>query len=106
MKVLLDECIDQRLAKELVGHDVTTVPQMGWAGLSNGELLRRAEGVFDVFVTVDLNLPFQQQPSKFQLATFVLRATSNQGADLKPLVPMLLAVLPQARPGEVRVIGG
>ena len=59
MKILLDECIDRRLAKEIVGHDVKTVPQMGWATIKNGELLSLAEKEFDIFLTIDRNLSFQ-----------------------------------------------
>lgn len=59
MKLLLDECIDRRLAKDLEGHEVKTVPQMGWAGIKNGALLTLAENEFDVFITVDRNLSFQ-----------------------------------------------
>ena len=57
MKVPLDECIDRRLARDIAGHDVKTVPQMGWAGIKNGDLLTLAEKQFEVFVTVDRN-PF------------------------------------------------
>ena len=64
MKILLDECIDRRLAKDIQGHEVLTVPQAGWAGIKNGELLRLAQAQFDVFVTVDQNLSFQQNPPK------------------------------------------
>ena len=60
MKVLLDECIDRRLAQELSGHEVKTVPAMSWAGITNGQLLTLAEREFDVLVTVDRNLPYQQ----------------------------------------------
>ena len=105
MKILLDECIDQRLAKELVGHVVKTVPQAGWKGRSNGDLLKLAEGSFDVFVTVDTNLPFEQELSRFRIATFLPRAPSNRLEDLKPLISTLLAILPEARAGEVRVVG-
>ncbi len=59
MKVLLDECIDQRLAAEIADHEVKTVPQMGWANLKNGQLLTLAQAEFDVFITVDRNLPHQ-----------------------------------------------
>jgi len=58
--VLLDECVDRRLAGDIQGHDVKTVPEVGWAGFKSGELVFRAERPFDVFVTVDRNLPFQQ----------------------------------------------
>jgi hypothetical protein len=86
VKLLLDECIDQRLAKDLGGHDVRTVPQMGWAGIKNGALLTLAEDEFDVFITVDRNLSFQQNLPKFNIAVLVLHATSNRLADLKPLL--------------------
>jgi hypothetical protein len=58
--MLLDECMDRRVANEIEGHEVVTVPQAGWAGIQNGELLRLAQAQFDVFVTVDRNLSFQQ----------------------------------------------
>jgi len=60
VNILIDECIDRRLAKQLSGHIVKTVPQMGWAGIKDSELLGLAEIEFDVFITVDRNLPFQQ----------------------------------------------
>ena len=78
MKILLSECIDRRLAKEIVGHDVKTVPTMGWAIIENGELLALAEKEFDVFLTVDRNLSFQQNLPRFNLAVIVLRAPSNR----------------------------
>jgi hypothetical protein len=56
VKILLDECIDRRLAKEIQGHEIVTVPQAGWVGIQNGDLLRRAQDRFDIFVTVDRNL--------------------------------------------------
>lgn len=98
--MLLDECIDRRLVKDLVGHDTKTVPQAGWAGLRNGALLGRAEGQFDVFVTVDRRIPSQQNLSRFSIAVIVLRARSIRLADLRPLVPRLLAVA-RAKRGEV-----
>ena len=58
MKILLDECVDRRFAKEIEGHEVVTVPQAGWAGIKNGELLTRVQMQFDAFVTVDRNLAF------------------------------------------------
>ena len=89
MKLLLDECIDRRLAKEIEGHEVVTVPQAGWAGIQNGELLRRAQEQFDVFVTVDRNLSFQQHLPQFTIAVIVLQAPTNRLKDLRPLVPQL-----------------
>ena len=103
--MLLDECVDQRLAEHILGHDVKTVPEAGWAALKNGELLRRAEQSFDVFITVDRHLPFQQSLPRYSIAVIVLRARSNRVADLRTLVPQLLEVLPAAKPGEVTWVG-
>ena len=72
MKVLLDECVDWRLARDLLGHDVNTTRQMGWATIKNGELLALASEHFDAFVTVDRNLSFQQNISAFKIAVVVL----------------------------------
>jgi hypothetical protein len=103
--VLLDECVDRRLAGDILGHDVKTVPEAGWAALKNGELLTRAAQEFDAFVTVDRNLPFQQDLSRISLAVIVLRAVSNRVTDLRGLIPQLLAALPLAKRGEVTWVG-
>jgi hypothetical protein len=105
VKLLLDECIDRRLAIDLVGHEVKTVPQVGWAGVKNGALLTLAENEFDVFVTADRNLSFQQNLPKFNIAVLVLHATSNRLADLKQLVPEILSTLPTLTKGAARHIG-
>ena len=68
MKILLDECLDRRLTREIFGHEVKTVPQMRWAGAKNGELIRLAEVEFDVFIMVDRNLSFQQNLPKYDIA--------------------------------------
>src|SRR5215469_3811414 len=78
VRVLLDECIDWRLSREIVGHEVKTAQQMGWASLQNGELLSRAAGHFDVFVTVDRNLSFQQNLTSLPIPVVVLRAKTNR----------------------------
>lgn len=85
MRVLLDECIDRRLATSILDHDVKTVPEMGWATIKNGELLALAQQQFDVFVTVDRNLSFQQNLPQYSVAVIVLRAPSNRLGDLLPL---------------------
>lgn len=105
MKLLLDECIDRRLAKDLEGQDVRTVPQMGWAGIKNGALLTLAEQEFDVFITVDRNLSFQQNLPKFNIAVLVLHASSNRLEDLKPLAPKILATLPTLTKGVAEHVG-
>jgi hypothetical protein len=77
VRVLLDECIDRRFAKDIQGYEVLTVPQAGWAGIKNGELLTRAQTQFDVFVTVDRNLAFQQNIPQFTIAVIVLQAQTT-----------------------------
>ena len=105
MKVLLDECVDWRLSRDVVGHEVQTARQMGWSTIRNGELLALASGTFDVFVTVDRNLSFQQNLPTFTIAVIVLRAHSNRLADLQVLVPELLASIPVAKRGGVTYVG-
>ncbi|NJK67747.1 MAG: DUF5615 family PIN-like protein [Microcoleus sp. CSU_2_2] len=100
MKLLLDECIDRRLAREFVGCEVKTVPQMGWAGVKNGQLLALAGADFDVFITVDRNLSFEQNLQQFNIAVIVLQAPSNRLADLKPLAPKVLAILSEVAIGQ------
>lgn len=104
MRILLDECIDRRFAAELLGHDVSTVPQMGWAGLKNGELLRTAQTAFDVFVTMDRNLSVQQDVSACTLAVIVLRSRSNRLVDLRPLAAGLLAIIATAVKGQATFV--
>jgi len=101
VRVLLDECVDRRLAADIRGHEVVTVPDAGWAAIKNAELLARAQLEFDALVTVDRNLPFQQDLSRFSIAVIVLRARTNRLADTRDLIPQLLAALPAAKRGEV-----
>ncbi len=105
IRLLLDECIDRKLAREFVGYEVRTVPQMGWAGVRNGEILALAETEFDVFITVDRNLSFQQNLPQFNIAVIVLQAPSNRLADLKPLAPEILAILATVVKGQATVVG-
>ena len=105
MKILLDECVDQRLARDFIGHEVCTVAQMGWKSKSNGELLALAADVFEVFVTTDRNLSFQQNVDNLSIAVVVMTAHTNRLADVRPIVPALLKVLPFLKRGEVREIG-
>jgi len=104
MRVFLDECIDWRLSRDIVGHRVMTARQMGWTTIKNGELLALAGGQFEVFVTVDRNLSFQQNLISHPIAVIVLRAKTNRLADLKPLAPKLVAAIDSARPGVVKFI--
>ena len=101
MRILLDECIDRRFAKEIEGHEVFTVPQVGWAGIKNGELLSRAQSQFDAFVTVDRNLAFQQNVPQFSIAVIVLESPTNRLKDLRPLLPKLQQLFLKVRKGEI-----
>jgi len=104
VKVFLDECVDWRLARDIVGHEVKTAHQMGWSTIKNGELLALASESFDVFVTVDRNLSFQQHLIAFKIAVIVLAAKTNRLADLRPLVPALLAAIPSAQAGAAKLV--
>jgi len=104
MRVLLDECVDWRLSRDIGGHDVKTARQMGWSAIRNGELLALASAQFDVFVTVDRNLAFQQNLLSVSVAVIVLRARTNRLADLRPLVPQLLKAITSAAPGPVTTV--
>ncbi len=100
-RILLDECIDWRLIRHLRPHRVTTVGRMGWSGIQNGRLLRKASGEFDVLVTVDRNLSFQQNLFNVDLAVIVLCVPSNRLQDLLPLMPRVLERVPALGPGDV-----
>ena len=105
MRILIDECIDRRFVRELKGHYARTVPQMGWAAITNGRLLALAEKEFDVFITVDRNLSFQQSLPKFHVAVLVLRARTNTLSDLKPLVPQILKTLSELPKRQATYLG-
>lgn len=102
MRILLDECVPRPLKKEFAGHDVHTVPEMGWSGKKNGELLALLvpQG-FEVFVTVDQNLSYQQNLRAANVAVIVLIAASNRLADLLPLMPSVHASLATIQPGDL-----
>ena len=104
--MLLDECVDWRLSRAITGHEVKTARQMGWTTIKNGELLALAAREFDVFVTVDRNLSFQQNLSGLPIGVIVLRARSNRLADLMGLVPGLLDAIAIAETGRAHVVGG
>jgi hypothetical protein len=105
VRVLLDECVDARLADHITGHAVSTVATRGWVGISNGKLLALAQSEFDVFVTVDRNLSFQQHLPSFGIAVILITAKSNRIADLISLAPALLSSIPTAVAGRVTNVG-
>ncbi|HEX8196783.1 MAG TPA: DUF5615 family PIN-like protein [Pyrinomonadaceae bacterium] len=101
MKLLLDECAPRRLKNYFVGHDVLTIEQAGFKGLKNGNLLRAAEGKFEVLITVDKNIEYQQNTAALPLAIVILAATSNRLESLLPLIPNALKVLETIKTGDV-----
>ena len=104
MRILLDESLPRQLAALMPQHEVRTVKQMGWAGTRNGPLLQLAAQQFDVLLTADRSLEFQQNLKHVRIVVVVLVATTNRIESLRPLVPSLLKVLPTAKPGQVLLI--
>jgi hypothetical protein len=105
VRVLLDENLPHDLIAALVGHSVSTVQGLGWAGTKNGDLLNRASGVTDIFVTMDGKLEHQHDISILPFGVVVVGAPSNRMSDLILLVPEMLAALDRVRPGKVEHVG-
>lgn len=105
MRILIDECLDWRLCRALSEHECASVQQMGWGGLSNGLLLQKAQEEFDVFLTGDTNLSFQQNVTSFDIVVVVLEAGSTRLSDTITLIPDVLKLLPNLQPGEVVRVG-
>ena len=102
MRVLLDEQLPRQLASYLVGHTVSTVQQLGWAGLKNGELLARAESSgLDACLTAVQNIQFQQNLRGRRLRILVFVTQSNALEDIVPVVPTALSALVKLQPGEL-----
>jgi predicted nuclease of predicted toxin-antitoxin system len=106
MRILLDESLPRRLSHALAGHAVSTVVEAGWSGVKNGRLLALAAAQFDVFVTADRNLQYQQNIAALPLAVVVLVAHDNRLATLLPLVPDLPACLAKLLPNSLIRVGG
>ncbi len=106
MKILLDECVPNPLKRLLADYDVATMRQLGWNGLKNGVLLRRlVETEFDVLLTVDQNIAYQQNIAELPLAVIIMVAKNNRLEALEPLIPQVVAALESFRPGIVLRIG-
>lgn len=105
MPVLLDENLPIELAAEFSGHEVDTVVGIGWSGLTNGELLGRAAGTYDAFVTMDRNLEHQQAISRLPFAVILIVAPSNRRRDLRPVVHRLQDALKATRPSAFIRVG-
>jgi predicted nuclease of predicted toxin-antitoxin system len=98
MRILLDEDLPRKLGNALVGHEVTTVPRAGWSGIKNGKLLALAATKFDVFLTMDGNLEFQQNLTTLPVAVLVVEAISNRIEHLESKVPAILKELNHIQP--------
>jgi hypothetical protein len=106
VRALLDENLPHDLVPALTGHEVATIQGLGWSGLKNGELLRRAAGHIDAFITMDSNLQFQQRLEGLPFGVVVIHARSNRMADLLPIIDLVLVALAELLPGAVRHVGG
>lgn len=98
MRLLLDESIPVKFRRSLPNHDIRTVVEMGWSGVKNGKLLALAADNFDAFVTVDKNLPYQQNLTTLPIAVVVLDAVSNELPALLRLLPALDQALLSLKP--------
>jgi predicted nuclease of predicted toxin-antitoxin system len=107
MRLLLDECVPRPLLRDLAGHDAHHVVDMGWSSRRNGELLNlMLADRFEVLLTVDQNLPFQQNLRGSGIGVVVVVARTNRVKELRPLVPQILEALAAVKPGELRTVGG
>ncbi len=102
MRILLDENIPRKLRGHFgTDHAVTTVPDMGWAGIKNGALIKLMQGQFEVFVTADQNMQYQQNFQKVGFIVVVLKAYKNKLELLLPLMPAVRAKLGELQPGDI-----
>jgi hypothetical protein len=106
VKVFLDECVNRRIVRLIEGRDIRTARQMGWTSVKNGALLALCEAEFDVFITVDQNLPKQQNLSRLDLAIIIVVAHTNRLKDMLPLIPRLQAAIPVCAKGAATIIDG
>jgi predicted nuclease of predicted toxin-antitoxin system len=105
MKILIDENLPRKLVAYLLGHESRTVVECGWPGKKNGELLALADLLFDVLLTLDKNLPYQQNLDSIRIAVLIIHAYSNRLSDLLPLLPECLAALETIQPRQVVRVG-
>src|SRR4051812_17794958 len=101
MKILIDECLPRKLKQTLKEHEVMTVPEAGWAGKKNGALLRLMIGAFDIFLTIDSNLEYQQQLIGQPVSFVVLSAKNNRFETLQPLMSEVRHALETIHTGQV-----
>jgi predicted nuclease of predicted toxin-antitoxin system len=104
MRILLDECVDWRLLRDLTDYDAKTVKQLGWEHIEDGALLSLAAEQFDVFITVDKDLPNEQNVPSFDLCVIVLRGRTTRLPDLRELLQPLRRALAGARPHALEIV--
>lgn len=102
MTVILDENLPRGLKRLLTDIDVSTVQESGWSGISNGDLIARADGRFDVLLTADKNLRYQQNLSARQIA--IVELPSNRWPDLKAMAQQITDTLRTVEPGSYRFV--
>ena len=106
MRVLLDECVNPRVRDAFPKHEVRTVNEMGWGGITNGKLMALAQRTFDVFVTVDQNIEHQQNLAKFTLGLVVVAVPDNNIKYFRPVFVELQKAAESVQPGHViHVVG-
>ncbi|MGD0790171.1 MAG: DUF5615 family PIN-like protein [Terriglobales bacterium] len=106
MKVLLDECLPRKLKDRFASHDCYTVPEAMLGGKKNGELLAIAESQgFEIFLTMDRGLEYEQNLTGRQIGVIIFRAKSNRLVDLTPLVEACLIQMRAIKPGQIARIG-
>jgi hypothetical protein len=105
VRVLLDEHLPIDLAPALQGHDVDTVVGRGWAGIKNGDLLRRMRGECDVLVTMDRGIEFQQNVDALPFGIVLVRAASSRLVHLLSLIPSMLRAIAAMKPGHLNHVG-
>ncbi|HEY1940112.1 MAG TPA: DUF5615 family PIN-like protein [Candidatus Angelobacter sp.] len=101
MRVLIDECIPRRFKTSLRPHHCQTVPEAGFAGKKNGELLGVAENKYDVFITLDKGIEFQQNLAGRKIAVVIIRAKSNRLTDIQQHASACLEAIQSIQPGQL-----
>ena len=105
MRILLDECIPQRLKRHFSDRGlVVTVTDADLSGYTNGQLLRRISGDFDVFITIDKSMQYQQNLAAYGVSFVLLRVPSNDIVDIEPVLPRLFARWHELQPGKLLIV--
>ena len=102
MRILLDESVPTRLGRLLMGHDVKSVQRHGWGGIKNGKLLALAASEFDVLLTADKGIEYQQNLTTLPVAVLIVLANSNRLEDMALVVPNILKALVNLQPRTVQ----